>query len=129
AKGAYVLLDAGNPLQLILLASGSEVQLAVSAREQLEKEGVGVRVVSMPCWETFSAQDADYRESVIPKAMKARISIEAGTTFGWERWIGDEGIAIGIDRYGESAPGGTVLDKLGINVAHVLEAARRSLRG
>ena len=126
--GAYVLLDAATRLDAIVIATGSEVQLAVAARELLAKEGIGVRVVSMPCWETFEAQDAAYRESVLPAAVGARVSVEAGVTFGWQRWIGDRGVAIGVDRYGASAPGKTVMEKLGLTAQHVADAVRRLIQ-
>ena len=118
-RGAYVLADGGDAA---IIATGSEVHVALAAREQLGKQGVHARVVSMPCWELFAAQDAAYRDSVLPPAMRARASVEAGVTFGWREWIGDRGVAVGIDRYGASAPGELVLDKLGINPAAVVAA-------
>lgn len=125
-RGAYVLADAaGGAPQAIVIATGSEVQIALAAREVLAKSGVRVRVVSMPCWETFAAQDEVYRESVLPAAVAARVSVEAGATFGWERWIGDQGVAIGIDRFGASAPGEVNTERFGLTAAHVVEAVRR----
>jgi transketolase len=121
-RGAYVLADGGDA---IIIATGSEVSVALAARDELAKRGSKVRVVSMPCWELFQAQDAAYRESVLPRAMTARVSIEAGVTLGWREWIGDRGIAVGIDRFGASAPGDVVLDKLGINAASVVAAVGR----
>jgi len=128
ARGAYVLADAeGGAPQAIVIATGSEVHVALAAREQLGKDGVRVRVVSMPCWETFAAQPAAYRESVLPAAVKARVSIEAGVTFGWQRWIGDAGVAIGIDRYGASAPAERILQELGFTADNVARTVRSLL--
>ena len=119
-KGAYVLAEGAD---VILIASGSEVSLALAARDELAKQNIAARVVSMPCWEAFSAQPAAYRAEVLPHGK--RVSIEAGITLGWREWIGERGVAVGIDRYGASAPGEEVLDKLGINVGAVVEAAKR----
>ena len=127
-RGAYVLADApGGTPDVILIATGSEVALAVTARDELARSGVGARVVSMPCWEAFLEQDNAYRDDVLPPAVAARVSVEAGVTFGWERWIGAHGIAIGVDRYGASAPGEIVLREYGFTAAHVADAARESL--
>jgi transketolase len=123
-RGAYVLADGGD---VILIASGSEVAVAMAAREALAKDGVAARVVSMPCWELFAAQPKEYRDEVLPPAQKSRVSVEAGITMGWREHIGDRGIAIGIDRYGASAPGELVLEKLGITAAAVADAAKRVL--
>jgi transketolase len=128
AKGAYVLAEAtGASPRIILVASGSEVGLAVDARAKLEAEGVPTRVVSMPCWEFFEKQPADYRESVLPKAVRARLAIEAGATLGWKRWVGDEGEAIGLDRFGASAPGEIVMRELGFSVENVVARAKALL--
>lgn len=128
ARGAYVLAEAeGGAPQVILIATGSEVALALAAHKRLAGEGVRARVVSMPCWSIFAAQDANYRESVLPAAVRARVSIEAGSTFGWERWIGDAGVAIGLDGYGASAPGDKVLAECGFNVENVVLGAKRAL--
>jgi transketolase len=121
ARGAYVLVRETAALETVLIASGSEVQVAVAAAKEL---GPGTRVVSMPSAFRFEKQDASYRNDVLPPACKRRVSVEAGVTHGWERWIGDAGRSVGIDRFGVSAPGGTVLDKLGINVANVVATAR-----
>ena len=127
-RGAYVLADApGGTPDVILIATGSEVAVAVAARDELARSGVGTRVVSMPCWEAFLEQDNAYRDDVLPPAVAARVSVEAGVTFGWERWIGAHGIAIGVDRYGASAPGEIVLREYGFTAAHVADAARESL--
>jgi transketolase len=125
AQGAYVLADAdGGRPQAIIIATGSEVSVAMAARELLAKDGVRTRVVSMPCWETFEAQSREYRDSVLPPAVKARVSVEAGVTFGWHRWIGDAGIAIGIDRYGSSAPGEINMEKFGFTADNVARTVR-----
>ncbi|MDP1823803.1 MAG: transketolase [Archangium sp.] len=126
-KGAYVLAEAAGAAKLIIIATGSEVQLAMAAKEQLEKDGIPTRVVSMPCMEVFQAQDAAYRESVLPKAVKARVSVEAGVTFGWERWIGDHGVAVGVDKFGASAPDKALFEHYGLTAQHVVAAAKQSL--
>jgi transketolase len=128
ARGAYVLAEAtGGSPKLLLIASGSEVGLAMDARERLEKDGVPTRVVSMPCWELFEKQPADYRDSVLPTAVKARLAIEAGATLGWKRWVGDGGDVVGLDRFGASAPGEIVMRELGFSVENVVAKARALL--
>jgi transketolase len=127
-RGAYVLADApGGPPELVLIATGSEVQLIVAAQAALAKEGVRARAVSMPSWELFEAESPEYRESVLPRAVSRRLAVEAGATFGWERWVGSAGAVVGIDRFGASAPGETVLKELGFTVEHVLARARALL--
>jgi transketolase len=129
ARGAYVLADADNGApNVILIATGSEVSLAVAARDLLARDGIGARVVSMPCWEAFEEQDQAYRDAVLPPSVRARVSVEAGATFGWHRWIGDGGVAIGIDRFGASAPGEVNLEKFGFTAEHVSRAARELVR-
>ena len=124
-KGAYVLKDAGGGhARAILIATGSEVHVALEAQEVLAKEGIPARVVSMPSWEIFEGQDDDYRESVLPSGIKARVSIEAGVTFGWERWTGDGGRVIGLDRFGASAPGPTNMAKLGFTAENAASAVK-----
>ncbi|MCA9954643.1 MAG: transketolase [Anaerolineales bacterium] len=127
AKGAYILSDADNP-QVLLLATGSEVQIALGAQDKLAEQGVAARVVSMPSWELFAAQDAAYQESVLPKVITARVSIEAGVTLGWERYLGFEGKAIGLNRYGASAPYKAIYQNLGITAEAMVEAALSLLR-
>ncbi|MFW7395056.1 transketolase, partial [Vagococcus fluvialis] len=123
ARGAYVLsASKENTPAGILIATGSEVNLAMEAQKELAKEGIDVSVVSMPSTALFDAQDASYKESVLPKAVTKRVSIEMGSTFGWERYIGFEGRAIGIDRFGASAPGNTVIENYGFTVEKVVEA-------
>ena len=128
AKGAYVLLDApeGKP-DVILIATGSEVSLAVEAREKLAAEGIGARVVSAPSLEWFAEQDADYRESVLPAGVKARVSVEAGATGLWRGVVGDTGRSIGIDHFGASADYKTLFQKFGVTADAVVEAARASV--
>jgi len=131
--GGYILADApdGAP-DLILIATGSEVSLAVAAKAILAEEGAKVRVVSLPSWELFDAQPREYRDSVLPPHAVVRLSIEAAATQGWSRYVGDEGESIGLDRFVASAPGGEALEKLGFSVANVVERARalwRDARG
>lgn len=123
AKGAYVLTDCDGTPELILMATGSEVTLALAAAEKLASKGVLVRVVSMPCWEIFEAQDKEYQDKVLPPKVTARLAIEAGVSLGWERWVGSQGAVIGVDRFGESAPGPMVMDKLGFNLDNVVDTA------
>ncbi len=128
ARGAYILAEAedGAP-DVILMGTGSEVQLCVEARKKLAKYGLKARVVSMPSWDLFAAQDGAYRESVLPKRIKARVAVEAASPLGWERWTGDEGAILGLDRFGASAPGEEVLQHLGFTPEHVTSAALRVL--
>lgn len=126
SKGAYVLAD--NPdAELLLVATGSEVHLALEAAAELNREGHPARVVSMPSWELFAAQDRAYQDQVLPPTMTKRLAIEAGVSYGWERYVGSEGAIIGLDRFGASAPGGTVFDKLGFNLANVVAKAKELL--
>ena len=122
-RGGYVLADGSDA---IIIATGSEVAVAMAARDELARSGVSARVVSMPCWELFLAQPKSYQDSVLPPAQHRRVSVEAGVTFGWREFIGDRGVAIGIDRFGASAPGEVVLEKLGITPAAVVEAVQRT---
>jgi transketolase len=121
ARGAYVVHDPDDTPELILIATGSEVALAVDAAQQLD---IPTRVVSMPCWELFEEQGSDYRDDVLPPDVKARLSIEAGVKLGWKQWVGDEGDSISIEHYGASAPGNTVLEKFGYTVDNVVARAR-----
>ncbi|MBS1122160.1 MAG: transketolase [Deltaproteobacteria bacterium] len=123
-QGAYVLADGKD---VILIATGSEVAVALAARDELAKQHVSARVVSMPCWELFAEQPPAYRDAVLPPGNRRRVSIEAGVTMGWREHVGDRGETIGIDRYGASAPGELVLEKLGITPAAVVAAATRVL--
>jgi transketolase len=124
-RGAYVLIDAsGDAPEAILMASGSEVQLAVDARRALEEEGIPTRVVSFPSWHLFTRQDEDYRNAVLPPEVATRVAVEAGVTFGWERWTGSAGRVIGLDEFGASAPYEMVYEKRGLTAARVAAAAR-----
>ncbi|MEM7555407.1 MAG: transketolase [Cyanobacteria bacterium P01_A01_bin.84] len=125
AKGAYTLVDCDGTPDLILIGTGSEVQLCVGAAEKLS--GKKVRVVSMPSWELFEEQDAAYKESVLPKAVTKRVSVEAAASFGWHKYIGTEGDTVSIDRFGASAPGGTVMEKFGFTVDNVVATAKKVL--
>ena len=128
AKGAYILSDAdGGSPDVILIGTGSEVQWCVKAQEILNGQGVKARVVSMPSWDLFEAQDEAYRESVLPKGVRKRVTIEAAASLGWHRWAGDEGAIIAIDRYGASAPGDEIFKQLGITAEHVVTEALRVL--
>jgi len=122
-RGAYVLADAEAP-QVILLATGSEVSLALDAWQKLQEEGVAARVVSMPCWELFEEQPQEYRDEVLLPAVSARLAVEAGVRQGWDRYVGPKGDVICLDRFGASAPGDVALKNLGFNVANVLQRAR-----
>ena len=149
-KGGYVLAEAEGPSsddasddrnevktgsssdrvdpQLILIATGSEVSLALEARSQLQKDGVPTRVVSMPCIELFAQQAKEYRDEVLPPAVTARLAVEAGVRQGWDRWVGPDGDVVCLDRFGASAPGEVALKKLGFNVENVVEHARGLLK-
>jgi len=124
ARGAYVVHDPEDTPELILIATGSEVSVAVEAAAQLD---VPTRVVSMPCWELFEQQPADYRDEVLPPDVKARLSIEAGVKLGWKQWVGDEGDSISIEHYGASAPGDVVLEKFGYTADNVAARAQALL--
>jgi transketolase len=122
-RGAYVLADTEAP-KLILLATGSEVSLALDAWQKLQEEGVAARVVSMPCWELFEEQPQEYRDQVLLPAVTARLAVEAGVRQGWDRYVGPTGDVICLDRFGASAPGDVALRELGFNVANVIKRAR-----
>jgi transketolase len=128
SRGAYVLADLGDQRpELILMASGSEVYLIVEAGGRLAAEGVNVRLVSFPSWELFSSQDRAYRDSVLPGDISKRLSVEAGVAQGWERWVGDQGASISVERFGASAPYKTIFDHFGFKVDNIIEEARRLL--
>ncbi len=125
ARGAYVLAEAtAGPPDVLLLATGSEVQLAMAARSELEAEGIATRVVSMPCWDLFERQPQSYRDEVLPPAVRARVSVEQASTLGWDRYIGDGGAAIGMHTFGASAPLKQLLIKFGFTPDRVAEVAR-----
>jgi transketolase len=128
AKGAYVLADAedGKP-EVLLLASGSEVYLCVEAYEQLTAAGIKARVVSFPCWELFEKQSQDYKDSVLPPEVNARVSVEQGVSFGWERYVGRDGAKIGMTTFGASAPFKDLQKHFGFTSEHIVEAAKQQL--
>ena len=129
AKGGYIMAEGSGPTpDVILVATGSEVQLAVEARETLEKQGISTRVVSMPCREWFASQTAAYREKVLPRAVRARVSVEAGSPQGWREIVGDTGEVIGIDHYGASADFKTLFKEFGFTTQAVVTAAKRSIK-
>ncbi|NJK39534.1 MAG: transketolase [Oscillatoriales cyanobacterium RM2_1_1] len=127
SKGAYAVVNCDGTPDLILIGTGSEVNLCVQAAEKLTSEGKKVRVVSMPSWEVFEAQDGVYKESVLPKAVKKRVSVEAGISLGWCRYVTDEGASLSVDRFGASAPGGTCMEKYGFTVDNVVAKAKEVL--
>ena len=126
-RGGYVLADAAGEPDVILIASGSEVALAMAAREQLAGEGIAARVVSMPCVERFAEQDQAYRDGVLPPAVTARVAVEAGVPDLWWRYVGSRGQVIGLDRFGESAPAGALFEYFGFTAQAVADAARQVL--
>ncbi|MBD1932377.1 MULTISPECIES: transketolase [Cyanophyceae] len=127
AKGAYTLSDSDGTPDIILMGTGSELQLCAGAADKLRGEGKKVRVVSIPSWELFDAQDAAYRESVLPKGVTKRLAVEAASSFGWCRYIGSEGAMISVDRFGVSAPGPVALEKFGFTVDNVVAKAKELL--
>jgi transketolase len=127
-KGAYVMADLGPaPIKLIMMATGSEVELIVKAAEILAEEGVGVRVISFPSWRLFEAQPQEYQDQVLLPEVKARLAVEAGTSLGWYKWVGPEGKMITLDRFGASAPNDFLFKEYGFNVENVLEKSRELL--
>lgn len=126
-RGGYVLFDPPGGIQAIAMATGSELSVAVDAARLLAKDGVRVRVVSLPSWELFAAQPQAYRDSVLPPAVHARVSVEAATSFGWHRWLGEAGEAVSLDHFGASAPGERLFDEFGFSAAHVADTIRRVL--
>jgi transketolase len=132
ARGAYRLKTAANARKVILIATGSEVEIALDAAAELEGQGIGADVVSMPCTERFDGQPPEYRDDILPDVSNReilRVSIEAGSTFGWERYTGLHGLRIGIDRFGASAPAGDLYDYFGLTpdavMAKVIERLKQ----
>lgn len=123
-KGAYILSDCEGTPEIILIATGSEVQLILAAQEKLQLEGIKARVVSFPSWELFEKQSSDYKEKIFPKNIRKRLSVEAGSTIGWLKYVSDEGFSIGISQFGESAPGDEVMKEYGFTVENVIEKAK-----
>ena len=131
AHGGYVLREAAGgagATELILIGTGSELQLAFAAAETLEADGIPTRVVSLPCWERFDDQDQAYRDAVLPPSVRKRVSVEVGVSLGWERWVGDEGAIIGLDHFGASAPAGTIFEHFGFTADRVADIGRRVVR-
>ncbi|HEY2595835.1 MAG TPA: transketolase C-terminal domain-containing protein, partial [Chloroflexota bacterium] len=128
ARGGYVLAEAeGGTPEVIVIATGSEVQIALAARELLQHDGIGTRVVAMPCVEWFAEQDAGYREQVLPAAVRARVSVEAGIALGWREYVGDAGASVSLEHYGASADYKKLYEEFGITAEHAAAAARDSL--
>jgi transketolase len=128
ARGAYIFADSDGAPDVILMGTGSELQLCVAAHEQLKSEGTKSRVVSMPCWELFERQPEEYRESVLPNAVRARVAVEAGTSIGWRRYVGLDGRIIARRDFGASAPLKELLKQFGFTVENVVGAARDSMK-
>jgi transketolase len=128
-RGGYVLHDPEGGIDVILIATGSEVALAVDAAKVLAEKGTRARVVSLPSWHLFEQQDAAYKESVLPAAVRARVSIEAATTMGWQKYVGEHGIAFGIDHFGTSAPAPEIAAKFGFTPEHIADIASGLLAG
>ena len=128
-KGGYILWESSNSPQVIIIATGSEVHIALEAGQKLEGEGIAARVVSMPSWELFDVQPKEYRDQVLPPSLRARVSVEAGTTKGWERYVGLDGASVGMTGFGASAPIGILYEKFGITAERVAEESRKLVNG
>ncbi len=126
-KGAYVIMDSENSPDIIIIATGSELHLAIESHEELKNQGINSRVVSMPSWELFEKQSLDYKEQVLPLAIKKRISVEAASTFGWEKYVGLEGISIGMKTFGASAPGNVLMEEFEFNVKNIVSTSLKLL--
>jgi transketolase len=127
-RGAYVMGESPTGrIDAIIIATGSEVSVAVEAQDKLAAQDIGARVVSMPCWGLFEKQPQAYRDEVLPPAIHARLAIEAGVTLGWEKYVGEKGDVIGIDRYGASAPVQAVMEKLGFTAENAVERVKKML--
>jgi len=128
ARGGYILAEAtGGAPDVIIIATGSEVEIALAARDTLQRDGIGARVVSMPCVEWFTGQDASYQEEVLPPGIRARVSVEAGIALGWRTFVGDAGECVSLEHYGASAAYTTLYEEFGITPDKVAAAARSSL--
>jgi transketolase len=126
-NGAYVLADCDGLPDVILIATGAEVHQALEAKQSLAQQDIAARVVSMPSWELFEQTSIEYRNSVLPPKVTARVAIEAGIPSGWERYVGNDGVIIGMTSFGASAPGGTLLEKFGFTSAHIVEQVKQLL--
>ena len=122
-KGAYIISEAQNDPEIILIGTGSEVQLVLAAQEKLKEKNIDARVVSMPSWELFEEQSKEYKEIVLPKDLRKRLAVEAASPMGWGKYVTDEGDVIGVEGFGESAPGEEVLQAYGFTVENVVERA------
>jgi transketolase len=127
-RGGYILWQATESPEVILIGTGSEVHIALEAGKLLEEKGISARIVSLPSWELFDAQPAEYKESVLPPKLRARVSMEAAATLGWERYVGSEGVAIGIDHFGASAPGRVIYEHFGLTAERMADEALRLLK-
>jgi transketolase len=127
-RGGYVLWEAKAPPDVILIGTGSEVHIALEAGKLLQKKGIGARVVSLPSWELFDAQPGEYRNEVLPSNIRARVSIEAASPVGWERYVGLDGTAIGVPHFGASAPEAVIYGQFGLTAQHVADEALRLLQ-
>ena len=129
-RGGYVLWESGgSDPQIIIIATGAEVHIALEAAQALDSEGISARMVSMPSWELFDEQPGEYRDAVLPPAHRVRLSVEAGATSGWARYVGLDGASIGMSTFGASAPGGVLLERFGFTAARVVEEARKLVNG
>ena len=128
-RGGYVLWEAAAEPQVLLIGSGSEVHIALDAGRLLQEQGIAARVVSLPSWELFDAQPIEYRHSVLPPTVRARVAIEAATPLGWERYVGLDGVAIGLHHYGSSAPAALLYEQFGLMAGHVVQESTRLVNG
>lgn len=129
-RGGYILWESTKDIpEVILIGTGSETHIALEAGKKLASEGIGIRVVSLPSWDLFDSQPADYRETVLPPSVRARVAVEAGIKLGWEHYVGLEGTVIGMESFGASAPGAVLYEKFGITADHVAQAAKELLKG
>jgi transketolase len=126
-QGAYVLADSAGKPDIVLIATGSEVHIASEARQRLIQNGVSARVVSMPSWELFEKTSREYKESVLPSDVPRRVAVEAGLPLGWERYVGAQGVVIGMHGFGASAPGNTLLKNFGFSAENIVETAMKML--
>ncbi len=127
ANGAYILSDCVGEPQALLIGTGSEIGLCLEAQKTLADEGITTRVISMPCWELFDEQDEGYQETVLPAEVTARVGVEAGLRFGWDKYIGSQGGFVGMDSFGASAPAGTLYQQFGITAENVVLAAKKAI--
>jgi transketolase len=128
SQGAYILRDAeGGKPDVILMGTGSETSLCVEAADQLAQQGIKARIVSFPSWELFEQQSQEYRDSVLPTTVTARVSVEAGATLAWCKWVGDKGASVGVDRFGASAPAKVIAEHLGLTAENVVQHALKVL--